>query len=251
MKQLFACALALMLLVSTALAEPLTLGPDLTGVACWPDGSDETTATYVYRYRYPTAAGDDEVSAMINEHYLYLVEDALAFQVPMTGEELAGSEIQSTTTILSEITCNNDNYLSVKVTSVSEIGAAASTVLAAHTFARTGDKAGAVVNLPYMLGILSADETDPWMQERQTAKADSMVLNLIWDIIQQQLARGEVAYYDDLTFDLLQATFYPEEDFYLDESGNPVFFIQEAMVAPASEGVLYFPFSMEELLDEI
>jgi len=251
MKKIVAAMLLLCLFTSLSLAEPLPLGEDLSGVACWPEGSNESTATYVYRYQYPTAAGGDEVSDMINQCYAYLVEDALSFLVPMTGEELFGSEIQSSTIVSSEITCNNDAYLSVKITNASMIGAAASSIVTGHTFARQGEKAGEVLSLPYLLGILNPGETDEWLLDRQTAKADDLVRTLVWNIIQEELSTGVRAYYDDLTFDLLEATFYPEEDFYLDADGNPVFFIQEAMVAPASEGVLLFPFSLEELLDEI
>ena len=39
--------------------------------------------------------------------------------------------------------------------------------------------------------------------------------------------------------------------FRLDENGDPVFFLQESMVAPQTEGILYFPFTLAELLDEI
>ena len=89
------------------------------------------------------------------------------------------------------------------------------------------------------------------MQDRQTAKADDMVRRLVWEVIQEQLAAGEVAYYDDLTYETLENVFYPEEDFFLDENGDPVFFLQESMVAPQTEGILYFPFTLAELLDEI
>ena len=236
MKRFFLMLLALTLLASAALADPLPLGEGLSGVAVWPEGADESAATYVYRYAYPTVAGDDEVSGMINDFYTYLVDDALAFAFPMTAEELEGSDVQAYTTITGEVTCNNDDYFSVRVMTESFRGAAVSVVAAGHVFARNGDKAGSAVNLPYMLGIL---------------KADDMVRRLVWEVIQEQLAAGEVAYYDDLTYETLENVFYPEEDFFLDENGDPVFFLQEAMVAPQTEGILYFPFTLEELLDEI
>lgn len=250
MKKLFALLCALMLPMA-ALADPLPLGENLSGVACFPQGTDETTAAYVYRYDYPLLAGADQVSSMINAFYAYAVDDALGFSAPMTAEEAAGIGIQAATAISSEVTCNTDAYFSVKITTESLMGAGASHNVQGHVFARTGDKAGQVVSLPYLLGILDADETDTWMQERQTAKADELVRTLVWDIIQEQLADGVIAYYDDLTQETFQWNFYPEEDFYLDADGNPVFFLQEGVVAPVTEGVLYFPFTLEELLDEI
>lgn len=251
MKRFLTLFLVMLLAVSTALADPLPLSENLSGTACWPEGADESSAQYVYRYSYPRVAGDDETADMINQFYNYLVDDALAFAVPMAAESLDNPEVQAYTTILSEITCNNDDWFSVKVTTESFMGAATSTIVAGHTFARQGDKTGSVTSLPYMLGILDADESDTWMQDRQTSKADELVRRLIWDIIQEQLSSGAVAYYDDLTYETFEANFYPEEDFFLDADGNLVFFVQEAVVAPAAEGVLFFPFTLEELLDEI
>lgn len=250
MKKLLALLLCL-LFVSAAMADPLPLGEGLAGTVCYPEGCDEPQAEYIYRYAYPTVAGEDEVSLMINEFYAYMVDDALGFTAPMAAEEIAGSGVQGYTTILGEVTCNNDEFFSVKVVSESFLGAAAANVVRGHVFARTGEKAGTVVSLPYLLGILKADETDAWMLERQTAKADNMVRGLVWDVIQDQLSDGSIGYYDDLTYEIFEGNFYPEEDFYLDAAGNVVFFLQEGTVAPVTEGVLYFPFTLEELLDEI
>lgn len=250
MKKVFVLLLALLLPIA-ALAEPLPLGAELSGTACYPEGSDEFTAEYIYRYAYPTVAGEDEVSLMINEFYAYLVDDALGFAAPMAAEDVAGSGIQAYATISSEVTCNNGSFFSVKLVNESFTGAAASTIVSGHVFARTGDKAGTVVSLPYLLGILNAGETDTWLLDRQTAKADTMVRSLVWEVILDQLSGGIIAYYDDLTYETFESCFYPEEDYYLDADGNPVFFLQEGTVAPVAEGVLYFPFTLDELLDEI
>lgn len=249
MKKLVLLVVCLML-ASSALADPLPLADGLSGVACYPEGSTEANAAYIYRYAYPLVAAEDEVSLMINDFYAYMVDDALGFAAPMAAEDVSGG-IQAHTTITSEVTCNNNAYFSVKIVNESFMGAADSHVISGHVFARQGDKAGTVVALPYLLGILSADETDSWMLDRQTAKADDMVRGLVWDVIQDQLSDGAVEYYDDLTYEIFEANFYPEEDFYLDADGNPVFFLQEGTVAPVSTGVLYFPFTLEELLDEI
>ena len=46
---------------------------------------------------------------------------------------------------------------------------------------------------------------------RATAKADKLVYDLVWEIIEQQQAEGTVTYYDDLTREELEAQFYPTE----------------------------------------
>ena len=49
----------------------------------------------------------------------------------------------------------------------------------------------------------------------------------------------------------LEAAFYPEEDFYLDENGDPVFYLLENTVALPEAGILLVPISLETLLDEL
>lgn len=251
MKKLLPFLLALMLLTSTALADTLPLS-ELSGVYCYPEGTDESSAQFVYRYAYPLVDADSDIAMTINEFYNYLVDDAYGFAIPMAVDALdPESSMQAVTNIISEVTCNNDNYLSVKITTESMTGAAVSQVVSGHTFSLTGGKAGTVTSLPYLLGLLEADETDEWLLDRQTAKADDLVRTLIWDVIQEQLASGEVDYYEDLTFEQFAVCFYPEEDFYMDDNGNLVFFVQESIIAPAASGVFFFPFSIEELLDEV
>ncbi|MBR4082123.1 MAG: hypothetical protein IKK21_10100 [Clostridia bacterium] len=249
MKKLLALVLiACMLPLSTLAVE---LGEDVTGTVCWPEGTDETTAVYVYRYAYPTVAGEDDIAGLINENFAYMIEDALAFKVPMTGETLESTDVQAYTNELSRITCNNDEYLSVLVVSEAFLGAAAQEVYYGYTFSLTGLRAGQVTSLPRLLGILKDDEEDTWMQERQTRKANELVWGLVWGIIEEQQREGLITFDPDLSFEMLQQDFYPEQDFYLDENGNPVFFIQAATIASAADGVLTFPFTVEELLDEL
>ena len=88
------------------------------------------------------------------------------------------------------------------VTTESFIGAETSQIIAGHTFALQGGKAGSCISLPYLLGLLEADESDTWVQDRATAKADQLVYQLVWSIIEEQKAEGVVAYYDDLTLEL-------------------------------------------------
>lgn len=258
MKRLFTPLLALYLLMlfvfPVQAEEPPVLDEPLAGVICYPEGSDETSALYVYRYSYPRVAGNSELAELINGVYEYQVEDAIAFRAPMAAEGIdPASGVQESTTITHEITCLNERYLSVKLTTVSAQGASVSTIVSANVFALTGPQAGNVTSLPYLLGLLDPDDetADEWLKNRQTTKADDCVRGLIWAIIEQQRADGSVAYDDDLTYETFADSFYPEEDFYLDADGNPVFFIQEAFIAPAAEGVLSFPFTLEELLDEL
>ena len=248
MKKIIALFLALLLPLTACAVE---LGEDVSGVACWPEGTDETNAAYVYRYSYPTVLGDDETAGLINENFAYMIEDALAFKVPMDGEMLESTDVQAYTNELSRVTCNNEEYLSVLVVSEAFRGAAAQEVYYGYTFSLTGLRAGQPTSLPRLLGILKDDEADTWMQERQTNKANELVWGLVWDVIQEKQEEGLITFDPDLTYEMLTGNFYPEQDFYLDENGDPVFFIQAATIASAADGVLTFPFTVEFLLDEI
>lgn len=249
MKKLLSLLLALCLLPAAVLA--IELGEDVSGEAYWPEGTSPDDALYVYRYAYPTVLGDDEVAGLINETFTYMIEDALAFKVPMDGEMLESTDVQAYTNELSRVTCNNEEYLSVLVVSEAFRGAAAQEVFYGYTFSLTGLRAGQPTSLPRLLGILKDDEADTWMQERQTNKANELVWGLVWDVIQEKKEEGLITFDPDLSYEMLTSNFYPEQDFYLDENGDPVFFIQAATIASAADGVLTFPFTVEFLLDEI
>ncbi len=251
MKRLMACVLALCLFAVPCLAESLTRDDDLTGTVCWPDGTDESSATFVYRYNYPHFAESGEVATAVNETFAYLIDDALGFTVPILAESLESTEVQAYCNVVSTVTCLNDDYLSVLVVTESFQGASTTEVYSAQNFMLSGERAGIATSLPRLLGILDDQESDTWMQDRQTAKANELVWTLVWEIIEEQRTAGTVNYDTDLTYDTLTQEFYPEEDFYLDENGDPVFFIQAATIASAADGVLLFRFSLEELQDEL
>lgn len=241
--------LALILAAVPALAEaPVTLAEPLTGVYGYPEGSDEASALYVYRYRYPQIAGDSDLAAHINTTYAYTVEDALGFEVPMLASEMQPGDPQKLVEIDYQLTCQNDRYLSFRITKEVSVAGDATTVSSGHVFALTGSGAGRIVNLPVLLGLLDPDETDEWLMNRQISKADKVVREMVWERL---LAHPSITIYDDLTFEEFEAGFYPEEDFFLTEEGEPCFFLQAGTVAPEEQGEVLITIPMEELLDEI
>ena len=255
MKRLMLLLLALMMLLASASAdELLTLGAPLEGVICWPEGSDEASAAYVYRYSYPQIAGDSEMAGLINGVYAYEVDYAYDFRVPMDAEMLdLEPGVQSYTNITCQVTCLNERCMSVLTTTETMMGPAMSTILSSRTFAlQGGASSGAETHLPYLLGLLDESNTgDEWLEVRQTNKANECVWGLVWEIIEQQMREGTVTFNDDLDYDDFVGKFLPDTDFYLDADGNPVFYIQAGSIAPLTEGVLRYPFTMEELLDEL
>ncbi len=242
---------AALLLPLTAKAEALTFAEDLTGTYVYPADVPEAEALYVYRYCYPQLAGDGDAAQVFNTTYAYTADDALAFEAPMIASGLDPDGPAMLVDITYEITCQTEDFLSVKIVKVVTSGEDISTVISGHVFALTGSRAGEIISLPYFLGILDHDETDEWYKERQTQKADSCVRDLVFAQLEEMADEGLVPLYEGLLFEELEACFYPEEDFYLDAQGDPVFFLQENAVAEAEAGVLLFPITLDELLDEI
>ena len=231
-----------MLLAGSALAEPLALAPDLAEEVRVPLNG---TAEYVYSYRYPQVDSDDPSAELINTFYQYLADDAVGFEVPMNADyyrsEGTAEDVQ--VRIEYEVTCNSDDFFSVLV-STAQGGLR---TWAGHTFSRKGIKPGSSVALPYLLGLLESGETDTWLQDRQTARADALVRQMVWEKLQEM---DNIALSEDMDEEALEYGFFPEEDFYLDETGNPVFYLQPGM-AEESERLMTIPISIEEILDEM
>jgi len=242
---LFAILLLTLPFLGTASADPLPLAEDLTDTVRYPIGSG--AVSYIYSYTYPQVDETDPSAGLINEFYRYTVSDALDFEVPMNVDYYTSvlPENDVFVTITYEITCNNDDYFALLIKTEGNDFLTYS----GHTFSRRDIRPGSSVALPYLLGILSDEENDTWLEDRQTAKADALVRSMIWD--QLQKTKKEIGLFEDFTEESLELAFYPEEDFYLDKTGNPVFYLQPGKAADPALGLLTFPISIEEILDEI
>ena len=225
-----------------ALAEPLSLGEDLQA-----EVREELndSAAYIYRYSYPQVDPEEPSAELINSFYRYEAEDAEGFEIPMNADyyRTLDPEEDILVEITYEVTCNNDDFFSVLVHTQQED----LNTWTGHTFSRKDIKPGSSVALPYLLGILDSGETDTWLQDRQTAKADALVREMMWDFL-QELPEGVL--YEDFEKEQLEYGFFPEEDFYLDETGNPVFYLQPGFAGNSGD-LITFPVSIEEIMDEM
>ena len=241
--------LALLLASVPVLAEcPVRQAEPLTGMFVFPENSTEDDALYLYRYCYPQFTGDEEIALHLNTTYTYMAEDALGFEVPMLASEMQPGDPQKVVEIRYEITSQSDDYLSVLITKEVTTGSDLTLVVSGHVFALTGSGAGKITNLPVFLGILSPDETNEWLMNRQTNKVDKLVRELVWN----RLTSGDFPeIYDDLTYEEFEAGFYPEEDYYIGDQGEPCFYFQAGTVAPEELGPVIVPLSMDILMDEL
>lgn len=233
---------ALTLLLSVSRAEPLALLPDLSGTA---EERLNDRARYVYSYAYPQAEPADESAEAINAFYQYMVSDALNFEIPMNADYYRSQDPDRDVTVdvSYRVTCNSDDFFSILITTRQD----GLTTCTGHTFSRRDVRAGSTLALPYLLGLLETGEKDTWLQDRQTARADALVRGMVWERL-QEADDGEL--YGSLDEESLEYGFFPEEDFYLDETGNPVFYLEPGFAKDGGEPLL-FPISIEEILDEM
>ena len=248
MKRFLLILLALSLLSAASLADPLPLLDDYAGDIDEPyDENDPSWGTFRYSYRYPHVDEEAEGSIGINAFYRELIDYDLGFTVPIIQDAYEGYD--SSTVITYTVTCNNDSCFSVLVRKEETNPDVTRTVWTGNVFLRDDPNPGFTSTLPHLLGTLSAGENDTWLQDRQTARADALIREMVWDMIREN--DGGVEYNPGLTEELLSQVFFPEEDFYLDENGDPVFFLQPGSCAPAEFGLLTFPIALEDILDEM
>ena len=244
MKKLFSLLLVLMLLMSSALADPLALLEDLSGSVSEPcNGNDLSAGTFVFSYRYPRVSDEGEDGAAINAFFRTKAEYLEDFTIPMYRGENTSTEWTYT------VTCNNDDYFSVllKREKTTEDGTALK--WEACVFSRKNPDPGSSYTLPKLLNILAADENEEWIREHQNEKANEAVRGLVWDMMEENEAG--IGYYPDYLEEYLLEDFNPEEDYYLDENGEPVFYLNPGVAAPAEFGLLTFPITLEEIDDEL
>ena len=237
-------------LVSSALCEPLPLAEDLkeTLILRYDEDAPDSPA-FEYSYVFPRADESDPTAYLVNEYYDYQVRDTADFTFPILADYYRDTGMPASIRITYEVTCNNDEYFSVLLKHEESFDGMTTLIWEGHVFSRLHGVPGSTYTLPELLGFLSADENDSWLEERQTAKADALIRETVWRRIQEN-ADG-IPWYEDLTWEAFSSFFVPEEDFYLDETANPVFFLQPGAAAPESAGLLTFPLSIEEILDEM
>lgn len=251
MKRLFPLVLVLALFLSAACADPLPLLEDYSEtVEVLYDENDPGRGSFTYSYRYPHADESAEGGEAVNSYYGYKVKDTRDFDIPITADAYLGENVFAKLTITYTVTCSNDDYFSVLIHRATEAGEGESAdVWEGNVFSRRGGSTGLTCTLPQLLGILATDENDTWLQDRQTEKAETLVRGIVWERIQENP--------DGIDFDPgfvredLDHYFFPEQDFYLDENGDPVFFLQAGIAAPESVGIISFPIPLEDIKDEL
>ena len=244
-KRIPALLLVLILFAASAAADPLQMKDDLSGSHSVPfDENDPSAGTFAYSYTYPQVDEEAEGGAAINAFFANLVEYLESFTIP------AKSMVEDSSTVITfTVTCNNDDYFSVLVKEEKTTPEKTRVHWEGYVFSRKHPDPGSKYTLPKLLGILEAQENEEWIQEHQNEKANEAVCSLVWDMIQDN--EQEIPFYSDYTEEYLAEDLNPEEDYYLDEDGEPVFYINPGIAAPQECGLLTFPLTLEEIDDEL
>ena len=249
-KTLIALFMSLLILTAAgALAEPLLLREDLAGELVFPfDESNPSAGSFVYTYAYPQADESDPRADLINVFYRYLASDAENFSAPILADFFRGEGISETFSVTYQVTCSNEEYFSVlmRTTEAAE-GQPPLVTYEGHVFSLLHGTLGSTYTLPEMVGVLAVAENDDWLQSRQAQRMNELIRGLVWDRLQEAAASGAVLP-DEEAF---SSGFFPEQDFYLDATGEPVFFLQPGMTGSDGDEPTCFRITMEEIRDEM
>ncbi len=240
---------AILLLFCPASAGPLLQADDLTGKIVIPyDAETPSAGSFTFSFRYPCIDESEEDAAVINSFYREQMEmDETNMQFFADGyAEMGKNAVKD---VSYRITCNSDDYFSVLIIQNLTVGGATRIIWDGQTFSRKRGEIGATFDLPRLLGILDESEQDEYMIERQAGKASDIVLELIMDQIYDN--PDDIPYFDEVDYDYLHDFIFPQEDFYLDENEDPVFYAAPGTIADDSAGYVIFHVPLQDITDEL
>ena len=173
---------------------------------------------------------------------------AFYYLVPMLQDGYWGEDFS--TIITYTVTCNTEDYFSVLLRTEKNSSGTSVVQWKGQVFSREYAY-GATCTLPVLLGILDQNEKDEQIQNYQTEKVSRIIREMVWNLIEEGDSQ---ALADCLTEEDLAYLFFPAEDFYLDENGDPVFYLQPYYVletVPDNAELITFTIPFEDILDEL
>lgn len=262
MKRFLSLGLFVLILVlhfPAALADPLPLTADYADtVTIFYNGEDSSDGQFIYSYRFPHADPEDPTAYLVNTWYDYKIPDTINNDIPNMADNYASMYQDVKIDVSYEVTCNGDDFFSVLIHTVTEISEDGELdemyeTWEGNTFSRLNGKPDQTFSLLNLLGLVDSADTDDWLEEYQTEKASAAVFALVWEEIREN--PGGLPFDPDFPQEDLETVFNPDRDFYLDRTGNPVFYIlpRDILTEDSREGagLVTFRISLEEILDEM
>jgi hypothetical protein len=249
MKRILCALAAILLALPGASAQSETPDSSLLDAVYYPRGATEDTASFMFRYRLPQFAADQPQAGAINGYFASYAADIVETIIPATlgalDELPAPGEPAYYVDMDYRIPSATEDQLSVLLISQQFLGNTLVEQWVSVVFALDGIYAGQPISLSQAMGLEEGGSS-------QTGDvASELVYGLVWQIIQYDIGSMKTAYFPDLTEEEFRMAFSPQDDFYFDEDGNFVFFIQSGIIAGEVEGVLTYPFSTAELLSGV
>ena len=248
-KCILSVLLLLSLFITPALADPFEFLEDYAAdISELYNPDDPSAGTFVFSCRYPHVDEHAEGGAVINAFYEYQLNDAVDYLVPMLQDGYWGEDFS--TVITYTVTCNSEDYFSVLLRTEKNRSETSVVQWKGQVFSREYAY-GATCSLPVLLGILDQNEKDEEIQSYQTEKVSKTIRKMVWNLIEEDDSQTLA---NCLSEEDLAYLFFPAEDFYLDENGDPVFYLQPYYVletVPDNAELITFTIPFEDILDEL
>ena len=229
-----ACLCALTLLPLTALSASPYAVENISGEEWYPS---EEAWTYHYVYSSPriVCGDDDPVGLLINDTLQMVLDEMRLLALPMFAES-PEMTAQGPVTVTEEgrVMCNNGRFFSVLTVKCEEKGGVKTWSLESDTFDVSGDYPGETLTLR---GVVMVGES--------SEQISSAVLPVLYEAFKDLQAEGVCL--PDMTREEFFETVIPTLDFYADENGSAVFYLQPSLLCEPGADVPVFVFSPAEL----
>lgn len=206
------------------------------------EGQNPNEASLVYTY--PQFTVENEADEAINRFF----RQEAGAMLQARAQDAEPPERQE---IGYRLALNTQRYVSVLLYTRTATSRGEYERLDAYTFARDGVYAGQALTLSQVLGLEQETGAADAEGVADETLAESLCYDLVWQIIERGMQDMDGDYLENVTREKLRQTLHPEQDFYLDEEGNVVLYIQAGEVAGEIAGTLLFPFAPAELLSAI
>ena len=222
----------------------LALGAQAALELDWQEGEawfpQEKDWTYHYVYRYPVAQGEEEAAAAVNYYFDNAIGEMTRLVLPMYAADpvMAGGQQHQFKQDYT-VTCNNEDFFSFLLTQHQTVEGKGLISLSSAVFALAGEYTGQTLTLRGLVQV-----GDSSQQLGEAVRQD------IWRQVADQIAAGDSAWHAELSQEKLFSEFYPETQFYADEAGNAVFYLQPAEFRQDTQVITftYTPEDLEKLL---
>lgn len=207
----------------------------------WQEGEawfpQEKDWTYHYAYRYPVAKGDSESAQAVNYYFDNALYEMTKLVLPMYAADpvmAAGQQHEFCQDYA--VTCNSDDHFSFLMTQRQTVEGRELVSLSSAVFALSGEYAGQTLTLR---GLVQVGDSSAQLAE--------LVRRDIWRQIEARMTVGETAWKQGINLEKLTEEFYPENQFYADEKGRAVFYLQPGEFRDDLE-VVTFTYAPQDLL---